>query len=132
MIAYSRSENLRDSLVKAKLPTREKNDYTYDDLVTNEEDPTSSATLHTLQDLDLGIRGFNMFIDFEEIEEDQNTQGPTPSNRKKTWKIIPHIRSRHIRMEKHTRQIWTVIYVLKHYNHDNGGLHPQEHIITKG
>ena len=26
MIAYSRTENLRDSLVKAKLPTREKND----------------------------------------------------------------------------------------------------------
>ena len=82
MIAYSRSENLHDSLVKAKLPTREKNDYTYDDLVTNEEDPPSSPTLHTLQDLDLGIRGFDMIIDFEEIVEDQNTQGPTPSNRR--------------------------------------------------
>ena len=81
MIAYSRSENLRDSLIKAKLPTREKNDY--DDLVRNEEDPPSSPTLHTLQDLDLGSRGFNMFIDFEEIEEDQNTQGPTPSNRRR-------------------------------------------------
>ena len=23
-----------------------------------------------------------MFIDFEEIQEDQNTQGPTPSNRR--------------------------------------------------
>ena len=45
MIAYSRSENLRDSLVKAKLPTREENDYTYDDLVKNEEDPPSSPTL---------------------------------------------------------------------------------------
>ena len=81
-IAYSRSENLRDSLVKAKLPTREKNDYTYEDLVRNEEDPPSSPKLHTLQDLDLGTRGFNMFIDFEEIEEGQNTQGPTPSNRR--------------------------------------------------
>ena len=47
MIAYSRSENLRDSLVKAKLPTREENDYTYDDLVRNEEDPPSSPTLQT-------------------------------------------------------------------------------------
>ena len=80
MIAYSRSENLRDSLVKAKLPTREKNDNTY--LVRNEEDPPSSPTLHTLQDLDLESRGFNMFIDFVEIEESQNTQGPTPSNRR--------------------------------------------------
>ena len=79
---HCRSQNLRDSQFKAKLPTREKNDYTYDDLVTNEEDPPSSPTLHTLQDLDLGIKGFNMFIDFEEIEEDQNTQGPTPSNRR--------------------------------------------------
>ena len=42
--AYSRSENLRDSLVKAKLPTREKNGYTYDDLVRNKEDPLSSPT----------------------------------------------------------------------------------------
>ena len=80
MIAYSRSKNLRDSLVKAKLPTREKNDYTY--LVRHEEDPPFSITLHTLQDLDLGSRGFNMFIDFVEIEEDQYTQGPTPSNRR--------------------------------------------------
>ena len=82
MIAYSRSENLRDSLVKAKLPTREENDYTYDDLVRNEEDPPSSPTLQTLQDLELESRGFNMFIDFEEIEEDQDTQSPTPSNRR--------------------------------------------------
>ena len=80
MIAYSQSENLRNSLVKAKLPTRENNDYTY--LVRNEEDPPSSPTLHTLQDLDLGSRGFNMFKDFVEIEEDQNTEGPTPSNRR--------------------------------------------------
>ena len=82
MIAYSRSENLRNSLVTAKLPTREKNDYTYDDLVRNEEDPPSSPTVHALQDLDLGSRGFNMFIDFDEIEEEENTQGPTPSNRR--------------------------------------------------
>ena len=82
MIAYSRSENLRDSLVKAKLPTREENDYTYDDLVRNEEDPPSSPTLQTLQDLELESRGFNMFIDFEETEEDQDTQSPTPSNRR--------------------------------------------------
>ena len=57
MIAYSRSENLRDSLVKARFPTRGKNDFTY--LVRNEEDPPSSPTLHTLQDLDLGSRGFS-------------------------------------------------------------------------
>ena len=81
MIAYSRFENLRDSLVKAKLPTREENEYTYDDLVKNEEDPPSSPTLQTLQDLELESRGFNMFIDFEEIE-DQDTQSPTPSNRR--------------------------------------------------
>ena len=45
MIAYSRSENPRDSLVKAKFPTsiltREEGDYSYDDLLRNEEDPTS-------------------------------------------------------------------------------------------
>ena len=41
MIASSRFQNLRDSLVKAKLPTREENDYTYDDLVKKEEDPPS-------------------------------------------------------------------------------------------
>ena len=80
IIAYSRSENLRDSLVKAKLPTREKNDYTY--LVRNKEDPPSSPTLHTLQDLDLGSRVFNLFIDLVEIEEGQNTQGCNPSNRR--------------------------------------------------
>ena len=82
MIAYSRSENLRDSLVKAKLPTREEKDYTYDDLVRKEEDPPSSPTLQALRELELESRGFNMFIDFEEIEEDQKTQGPTPSNRR--------------------------------------------------
>ena len=51
-------------------------------LVRNEEDPPSSPTLHTFQDLDLGSRGFNMFIDFVEIEEDQNTQGRTPTNQR--------------------------------------------------
>ena len=45
MIAYSRSENLYDSLVKVNLPTRDEDDYTYDDLVKNEEDPPSSPTL---------------------------------------------------------------------------------------
>ena len=76
MITYSRSENLCDSLVKAKLPTsmtREGNDYTFDDLVRNEEDPPSSPTLQTLQDLELESRGFSMFVDFEEIADDQNT-----------------------------------------------------------
>ena len=68
-----------------------------------------------------------MFIDFVEIEGDQNTQGPTPSNRPRD-KVIPHIHSEYIRTEKNTRQIWTVIYVLKHYNEG----HPQEHMITKG
>ena len=82
MIAYSRSENLRDSLVKAKLPTREEKDYTYDDLVRKEEDPPSSPTLQALRELELESRGFNMFIDLEEIEEDQKTEGPTPSNRR--------------------------------------------------
>ena len=82
MISYSRSENLRDSLVKAKLPTREEKDYTYDDFVRNEEDPPSSPTLQTLQDLELESRGFNTFIDFEEIDDNQNKQSPTPSNRR--------------------------------------------------
>ena len=79
MIAYSRSENLRDSLVKAKFPTREEGEYSYDDLLRNEEDPPCSPTLQTLQDLELKSRGFNMFIDFK-ITEDQNTPGPTPSS----------------------------------------------------
>ena len=85
MIAYSRSENLRDSLVKTKFPTREEGDYSYDDLLRNEEDPPSSPTLQTLQDLELESRGFNMFIDFE-ITEDQNTSGPTPSSRRQDYK----------------------------------------------
>ena len=80
MIAYSRSENLCDSLVKAKFPFREEGDYSYDDLLRNEKDPPSSPTLQTLQDLELESKGFNMFIDFE-IKEDQNTPGPTPSSR---------------------------------------------------
>ena len=45
MIAYSRSENPRDSLVKAKFPTREEGDYSCDDLLRNE------AILTTLQTL---------------------------------------------------------------------------------
>ena len=61
-IAYSRSENLRDSLVEAKFPTREEGDYLYDDLLRNEEDPPSSPTLQTLQDLELESKGFNVFI----------------------------------------------------------------------
>ena len=80
MIAYSRSKNLCDSLVKTNLPTREENGYTHNDLVRYEEYPPSSPTLQTLQELELESTGFNMFIGFEEIEEDQNTQGPTPSN----------------------------------------------------
>ena len=48
MIAYSRSENQRDSLVKAKFPTRKEGDYSYDDLLRNEEDPPSSPALQTL------------------------------------------------------------------------------------
>ena len=53
MIAYSRSENQRNSLVKAKLTTREENNYTYEDLVRNEKDPLSSPTLQALQHLEL-------------------------------------------------------------------------------
>ena len=53
MIAYNRSENQRNSLVKAKLTTREENNYTYEDLVRNEEDPLSSPTLQALQHLEL-------------------------------------------------------------------------------
>ena len=56
MIAYSRSENLRDSLVKDKFPNREEGDYSYDDLLRNEEDPSSSPTLQTLQDLEFESR----------------------------------------------------------------------------
>ena len=98
MISYSRFENLHDSLVKAKFPTREEGDYSYDDLLRNEEDPPSSPTLQTLQDLEPESRGFNMFIDFE-ITEDQNTPVPTPS-----IKIIPHVLFRQIRTQKYTRQ----------------------------
>ena len=85
MIAYSRSENLHDSQVKAKFPTREEGDFSYDDLLRNEEDPPSSPTLQTLQDLELESRGFNTFIDFK-ITEDQNTPGPTPSSRRQDHK----------------------------------------------
>ena len=86
MISYSQSENLRDSLVKAKLPSREENDYTYDDLVRNEEDPPSSPTLQTLQDLELESRGFNMFIDFEEIEDNQNRKSYSLQPETRSWR----------------------------------------------
>ena len=43
MIAYSRSENPRDSLVKAKFPTREEGDYSCDDLLRNEAILTNPA-----------------------------------------------------------------------------------------
>ena len=69
MIAYSRSENLRDLLVKAEFPTREEDDYSYDDLLRNEEDPPSSLTLQTLQDLELESRGFN-------VHRFQDNRGP--------------------------------------------------------
>ncbi|XP_072046859.1 uncharacterized protein [Amphiura filiformis] len=36
MIAYSRAENLRDSLVKAKLPSPEEDDHTYEDFMRHE------------------------------------------------------------------------------------------------
>ena len=91
-------------------------------------DPPSSPTLYTLQDLELGSRGFNMFMDFEEIEEDRNTHFLLPPTRDKVMEIFPHY-SEHIRTGKYTRQIWTVIYAQKHYNE---GLHSQEHMITKG
>ena len=115
IIAYSRSENLWDSLVKAKLPTREENNYTYDELVRNEEVPPSSPTLRILQDLELESRGFNMFRDFEEIEEDQNTQSPTPSNRRQDHEDHSSrpIRA-HTHEKNHTRQVQTMIYVLNH------------------
>ena len=74
MIAYSRSESLRDSLVKAKFPTREEGEYSYDDLLRNEEDPPCSPTLQTLQDLELKSRGFNMFIDFKITEGPKYTR----------------------------------------------------------
>ena len=85
MIAYSRSENLCDSLVRAKFPTREEGDYSYDDLLRNEEDPPSSPTLQTFQDLEPESSSSNMFIDFE-ITEDQNTPVPTPSSRRQDHK----------------------------------------------
>ena len=75
IIAYSRSTNLRDSLVKAKLPPKREEDYSYDDLVRKEEDPPSSPTLQALQDLESESRGFNMSIFFEDVETDPgNTQ----------------------------------------------------------
>ena len=43
----------------------------YGDLVRNEEDPQKSHSLQTLQNLELESRGFNMFIDFKEIETKQ-------------------------------------------------------------
>ena len=71
IIAYSRSENLRDSLVKAKLPRREGHDLTYDDLEKDEDDPPPAfPTLRALLDLETESRGFNMSIQFEDIESD--------------------------------------------------------------
>ena len=57
MIAFGWSLNLHD-------PTRKEDDCTYDDIDRNEEDPSTSPTLQTLQDPELENRGFNMFIDF--------------------------------------------------------------------
>ena len=78
IIAYSRSENLRDSLVKAKLPHREEHDLTYDDLEKDEDDPPVSPTLRALLELETESRGFNMSIQFEDIESDStDSQQPT-------------------------------------------------------
>ena len=62
MIAYSRSENLHNSLVKAKLPTPGRRMTTRILWEMRKIHHRSSPTLHTLQDLDLGSRGFSMFI----------------------------------------------------------------------
>ena len=72
IIAYSRSENRCDSLVKAKLPHWEEHDLTYDDLEKDElqDDPPVSPTLRALLELETESRGFNMSIYFEDIESD--------------------------------------------------------------
>jgi hypothetical protein len=70
MIAYSRSENLRDSLVKAKLPPRKEGDHTYGDLVMDEEVLPSSPTLQDLKDLEFESRGFNLCVLFSDSEEE--------------------------------------------------------------
>ena len=127
IIAYSRSENLRDSLVQAKFPTREEGDYLYDDLLRNEEDPPSSPTLQTLQDLELESKGFNVFIDFE-ITEDQNTQGPTPSSRRQDHKdhsSCPFQADWRNILDKHRR--WSTSWT-----DQSNGPHSRKHIIMKG
>ena len=54
-----------------------------------------------------------MFIDFEEIEEDQNTQSPTPSNRRQDHEDhSSHPIRAHIYARKTYRQVQTIIYVL--------------------
>ena len=46
-----------------------------------------------------------MFIDFEEKAEDQNTQGPTPSNRRQDHEDHSSYPFRAFMHGKHTRQV---------------------------
>ena len=87
---------------------KEENDYPYDDLLSNEKYPPSSPTLQTLQELEFENTGFRMFIDFKEIEEDQNTQGPTTTSSNRRQDHFDHssyIHLRQIHTGKHTRQV---------------------------
>ena len=68
------SENLCDSLVKAKFPLwKDHDNYTYDDLVTKEKETLPpSPNLLALQDLELERRSFNIHITFKESDNDPN------------------------------------------------------------
>ena len=74
MIAYSRAENLRDLLVKAKLAHPEEEDHTYEDFMRYEDTPPTSPILHQLQELETESRGFNKFVFLEDSDtESTNT-----------------------------------------------------------
>ena len=78
-------ENLCDLLVKVKFPTREEGDYSYDDLLRNEEDPPSSPTLLTLQWTGAWEQRFQHVHRFRD-NRGPNTPGPTPSGRRQDLK----------------------------------------------
>ena len=128
LIAYSRSENLRDSLVKAKTPYqgeewlhvwRPCEKWGRSIILTNPAHISRSGS---------GEQRFQHVHRFwwnrgkPKYTRSYNRRQDHEDHSSRPFRAHTHGK------KKHTRQIWTLIYVPKHYNE---GLHPQEHMITK-
>ncbi len=70
IVAYSRTNSLRDTLVRAKLPRRKEEDSTYVDFIENDDLPPSSPTLIMLQELQAESRGFDNVLYLIDSDDD--------------------------------------------------------------